>query len=189
MKRAPKITVLIVFLFLGVGCSTSSLQTLESKLIGFENENDPEINPTLNRLKEKASTLLSLKVGKQRYPACSVYVCPELEKQFVCQYLSADDTIHTTEFDEGCSAVPSNGSPIQVSFESGMARDLLVFYFAHPRKMHESGYSSVETVPLENGVLRVSKNLDGKHILFTIVKRPGDALYKKFVWVLDSGRS
>jgi hypothetical protein len=140
-------------------------------------------------LKVKVMNVVQLDAGGKRYPPALVYFCQALQDKYACASSIADDTIHMTEFPESYKLIslPGRSKPRIVGIAPRNC-DKFDLVAGDPTRLHASGYDAAIklsataigefTLPATNGSTR--------KILFLIVRRKGDVLYKKLVWVVSS---
>ncbi|HOJ77995.1 MAG TPA: hypothetical protein PLZ08_04550 [Bacillota bacterium] len=162
-----------------------SLVDLEKEFIAIDSPISSDYEPILKKMNRKAKEMLYLTSDQKVEQAAIVFFGYDLEDNYSCQFLYADDTIHITEFPEVYTPIVITKETL-VRFVSKYKEQDLKFYIGDPREMHETGYSTVKPVSIgaNNQLLFEQEQTSQQMILFTIVKAPGDLLYKKYVWVL-----
>ncbi|MFC1743782.1 hypothetical protein ACFL35_07285 [Candidatus Riflebacteria bacterium] len=189
-----KLFLLTVFLF----CDNSvfafandpvkRLKNLEEQLFSLKDEPVSE-QPfkLLEQMQSVAKKLLFIRFDKQNYYATAIYFTRKPEK-FVCRYLMADDTIHTTEFPLTEPAIPcGEDALLQLKLFSGYEIEPPVFYTGDPGEMHTFAYKKIIKIPLlKGGIVRIKlRRTDKRQLLFTIIRDQWTGLFRKYVWILD----
>jgi hypothetical protein len=163
----------------------SRLQALEQELLTATDDPESDFDAMLHEIQVVAKKLIWIEAGGDSHQAVDVYLCSELEKDHVCRFIYADDTIHTTEFPERYAPVVIEGDDQLRVRCQGACPTSLEFHHGDPSEMHSSGYQDISAIPVSDSGVLTLPDSSGQQILFTIVKQPGDNLYRKYVWVIE----
>lgn len=163
-----------------------SLVDLEKEFIAMDSPSLSDYDPILEKMERKAKEMLYLTSEQKVGQAVTVFFGYDIEDSYSCRFLYADDTFHITEFLEAYNNPIVITKETVVRFVSKYKEQDLKFYIGDSREMHKTGYSTIEPVSIgvNNQLLLGQRQTSQEMILFTIVKDPGDILYKKYVWVL-----
>lgn len=213
-RRPLALASIMAVLGLSLGCAgttprTTAWHSLAEALDRADALAEGPEYPTARSAAIKAArAMLSLGVGQGAHPATSIYYCRRLsargdEPARRCQYIVADDTIHTAEFPDVAQIAVPRQVPVRLEGLPGAAAPgvatapaVLALEYGETKRMHVSGYRHMMTVKLLGAgalVLPDRSRLSAEPGVLTLAmrlpERPGrPGWVVKWVWLLDLSR-